>query len=107
MFQLNGHQMMDEPMEEDSYTHCVSISFSLGPHEAFLTPILVTRVYMQVIESIVSKHSSEFKCDRENCSSHNDVKRPFCYSCKPCRLCNDVSWKGNQMCVILDLCVRS
>ncbi len=85
VFQLNGHQMMDEPMEEDSYTHCVSISFSLCPHEAFLTPILVTRVYMQVIESIVSKHSCEFKCDRENCSctifSHNDVKRPFCYSC--------------------------
>uniref|UniRef100_A0A672N4M7 non-specific serine/threonine protein kinase n=1 Tax=Sinocyclocheilus grahami TaxID=75366 RepID=A0A672N4M7_SINGR len=26
---VNGHQMMDEPMEEESYTHCVSICQSL------------------------------------------------------------------------------
>uniref|UniRef100_A0A672NAW2 non-specific serine/threonine protein kinase n=2 Tax=Sinocyclocheilus grahami TaxID=75366 RepID=A0A672NAW2_SINGR len=27
--EVNGHQMMDEPMEEESYTHCVSICQSL------------------------------------------------------------------------------
>ncbi len=72
VFQVNGHQMMDEPMEEESYTHCVSICLSLNHfmipltgEQAFLMPILVINVYnLQVFDSIGSKHSSEFKCKR-------------------------------------------